>query len=154
VATTGNTLPNICRLHWSFSPAPSSENSLAAPLLLLRLRLLLVHQRARLGVRAFGAEYHGWRKIFGRRSIHWRNGNPDAQFAFGLAFMHSARRRNVGIVAADRHVHVAFAAEKIIGGIESHPARFTQKRFHPGMRGAGRRTIFNAVLVIQVAAHI
>ena len=68
--------------------------------------------------------------------------------------MDPARRRNVGIIAADRDANVAVAAEQIVGGIEFHPAGFAEIGFHPCVRRAGGRAILALALVIEVTADV
>ena len=54
----------------------------------------------------------------------------------GVALVHAACRRHVGVIAADGHADMAVAADQIIGRIEGDPSQPRHKRFDPGMRRA------------------
>ena len=89
----------------------------------------------------------------GLRSVHRRNGDADARFALCFPFVDAARGRHIGVVAADRDVNVAFAAEKVVRGIKRNPSGFAEKRFNPSVRRAGRRTVLVFCLAIKIAAN-
>ena len=70
----------------------------------------------------------------------------DTQFAAhgAHALEDAAGRRHVCVVAADRDADVPILGDRLLVGIESHPAEIGQKHFDPGMRGAVGRAILAA----------
>ena len=87
---------------------------------------------------------------------HGAHGHAHRQLALhrARALEDAARRRHVGVVAADGHANVALAGRRVVGRIESDPAQLGQQRFDPRVRRAVRRSIRVVSLMEQIAAHV
>ena len=66
----------------------------------------------------------------------------------------SARRRHIGIVAANSGANVAVASEQTVGGIESHPSQGRQQCFHPGMSCVNYRAVVILRAAIEISADV
>ena len=70
------------------------------------------------------------------------------------AFVGAARRRHVGVVAADRSADVALRRHDVIGRVEPDPAEAGQIGLDPGMARILARAILALAAVMQIARHI
>src|ERR1700690_4113485 len=93
-------------------------------------------------------------KIFRLGSIHSGNRYAHAEFTFRFAAMHAPRWGNIGVIPPHSDADVAFPPEKVIGGIEFHPAGFPKISFDPGVRRARGGAVVPLVLMIKVAADV
>src|SRR5882672_3120439 len=150
--------------HWS-RPAPAVASAFKdrdrAPLVAhcccccsLLLLLLLVPASARRPELRAGSNDHTGRH-FGRSGrVRGADKNSDAEFALRSALVDTARGRDVGIVASQRHFNVTALSQTIVRRVQSDPSRTGHERLHPGVRRALDRAVGCALPTVKVAAHV
>src|SRR5271169_1643034 len=104
--------------------------------------------------RTLRAEDHGGAGVFGLGGVDEGNGDQDTKLAFGVPAVDTSSGGHVRIIAANGNTDVPFAAKKIVGGIEFHPAGFAQIGFHPCMGSSRGRAIMAFTLVIEIATDV